>query len=78
MAQIEYIYFGGNTKSFRVVRWLDGKRKVEVAMAFGKTRTLDVKMDEVTSVSPDSFDVFESVGFNAGARRRKLRVNKIC
>ena len=73
MAKIDYVYFGGNTKSFRVIRWFDGGKKVEVAMAFGKTRILDVEKDDVVTISPTSLDDHESVGFSNRTRRDRLR-----
>lgn len=75
--QIEYVYFRGGGKSFKVIKRLP-KGKIEICVGNSpqgpKTRILDVKNDEVTTAPATSLGPLHTEGFAAGMRNsRRVR-----
>src|SRR3989338_8300515 len=67
----EYVYFGGNDRSFKVLNRQGDDLEILVGHDFSgaqKTRTVNVIRDDVTTASPLSFGEVKTQGFRRGTR----------
>lgn len=71
-----YVYFGGNEKSFKVLKNLgDGRLELVIKQTRNgrTTRIVDIVGDEVTTTRTHAFGL-DTVGLPAGVRRGQARL----
>ena len=73
----EYVYFGGNERSFKVQSQQGGNLEIVIGYDHSgvpRTRTVNISRDDVTTASPLSFGEVKTQGFRRGTRARASRV----